>query len=348
MTERVTSNVVLDRLKKELSNYAKARAEQAMSGAVNRVEGMATRLADPTAGISGLFGGSPGRAAVKGLGSMVKSGIGEKLRKVTGQGKTRGSRAAGTGKATEIIEDLNIAVPVRDVYNQWTRLSEFARFTRGVEGVDQKDETESVWHVKVAKCRRSWVAHVMEQIPDQRIAWTSEGAKGTTKGAVTFHPQGDHITRVLLVLEYFPRGPVERIGNLWRAQGRRARLDLKLFRAYVTTQNEIPEGWRGEIHDGEVTREHEDEEETGKEPAEESAEDGAYAEEEEEGYDDEERYQDEPYDEEAEEGEQDKDSYEEEPEEDTEHEPAEHEDDRGGRNGHPASSGTRRRTSAKR
>ncbi|HSY00030.1 MAG TPA: cyclase, partial [Streptomyces sp.] len=84
------------------------------------------------------------------------------------------------------------------------------------------------------------------------IAWTSEGDKATTRGVVTFHPLGDNLTKVLLVLEYFPKGLFEKVGGLFRAQGRRARLDLKLYRTFVMMRGEATGGWRGEIRDGEV------------------------------------------------------------------------------------------------
>ncbi|MFF1965047.1 polyketide cyclase, partial [Streptomyces sp. NPDC058232] len=50
----------------------------------------------------------------------------------------------------------------------------------------------------------------------------------------------------------------EKTGNLWRAQGRRLRLDLKHFQRHVTLTDEEPDGWRGEIRDGEVVRSHEE------------------------------------------------------------------------------------------
>ena len=116
--------------------------------------------------------------------------------------------------------------------------------------------------MKVFKSRRSWKATVTEQIPDRRIAWTTEGAKGTTKGVVTFHPLADDLTQVLLVLEYYPQGLFEKTGNIWRAGGRRARLDLKHFRRFVMMRGEATGSWRGEIRDGEVVR-GPDEEEAG-------------------------------------------------------------------------------------
>jgi hypothetical protein len=75
---------------------------------------------------------------------------------------------------------------------------------------------------------------------------------------VTFHPLGENLTKVLLVLQYYPGGLFEKTGNVWRAQGRRARLDLKLYRRFVMMTDEEVEGWRGEIRDSEVTREHDE------------------------------------------------------------------------------------------
>ena len=96
-------------------------------------------------------------------------------------------------------------------------------------------------------------------MPNQRIVWRSKGEKGHVDGAVTFHELTPDLTRMLVNLEYYPQGFFERTGNLWRAQGRRARLELKFFRRYITSevllrQDEV-EGWRGEIHDGEVSEE---------------------------------------------------------------------------------------------
>ncbi len=77
---------------------------------------------------------------------------------------------------------------------------------------------------------------------------------------VTFHELAPRLTRVVVVVEYYPAGFFEKTGNLWRAQGRRLRLDLKHFARHVTLRGEDEEleGWRGEIRDGEVVRSHEE------------------------------------------------------------------------------------------
>ncbi|MEU8139206.1 SRPBCC family protein [Streptodolium elevatio] len=245
----------------------------------------------------------------------------------SGKGKGKG-KGKGGGKFVHITESIDVGVPLDVAYNHWTRFEDFSTWAKGVRSVDRSDDISSEWKVKVGPSSRSWKANVRTQVPDERIAWTSEGAKGTTRGVVTFHELGERLTRVVVVLEYHPSGPVEKIGNLWRAQGRRVRLDLKHFRHFVAfAEDEDTEGWRGEIRDGEVVGEpeddgepHEDEDtEEGDEPADED---------EAEDYDDE--YEDEPDDEsEDEEGEEDEEDEEDEyvDEADDESEEADDEDE---------------------
>jgi uncharacterized membrane protein len=206
-----------------------------------------------------VSGESPVKAALGGIGSGIK----EKVSGLFGRKKSGGS---GNKKFMNIIEDITVGVPVNVAYDQWTQFQEFASFMKGVESVDQTDELNSNWRVKVAKSRRNFKATVTEQIPDRKIAWTTEGAKGTVKGVVTFHPLADDLTQILLVMEYYPQGLFEKTGNIWRAQGRRTRLDLKHFRRFIMQRGEATGSWRGEIRDGEVVRGPEDEESEEQQP----------------------------------------------------------------------------------
>jgi uncharacterized membrane protein len=206
-----------------------------------------------------VSGETPVKAALGGIGSGIK----EKVSGLFGRKKSGGS---GNKKFMNIIEDITVGVPVNVAYDQWTQFQEFASFMKGVESVDQTDELNSNWRVKVAKSRRNFKATVTEQIPDRKIAWTTEGAKGTVKGVVTFHPLADDLTQILLVMEYYPQGLFEKTGNIWRAQGRRTRLDLKHFRRFIMQRGEATGSWRGEIRDGEVVRGPEDEESEEQQP----------------------------------------------------------------------------------
>jgi uncharacterized membrane protein len=185
----------------------------------------------------------------------------DKVKGVAG-GKSKGT---GQAKAMVIEESIDVGVPLSTAYNQWTQFTEYSKFMKGVEGVEQVSETETNWRTKVFKSRRTWKATIQEQIPDERIVWTSEGPKGSTKGVVTFHELAPNLTRVLLNIEYFPDGFVEKTANLWRAAGRRARLDLKNYRRFVMMEGEPTGAWRGEIRDGQVVQSGEESTEQGSE-----------------------------------------------------------------------------------
>src|SRR3954468_5687970 len=273
----LASNPAVKGLGDAAKDYAKARGGdlakkvgERVSGATDSLNGTAENGGFKATAVGEVAkrvtqGENPVKAALGGVGSGIK----EKVSGMLGRKKSGGS---GNKKFMAIIEDIHIGVPVDVAYDQWTQFQEFASFMKGVESVDQTDEVSSNWRAKVFKSRRNWKATVTEQIPDRKIAWSTEGAKGATKGGVTFPPLSDDLTQVLLVIEYYPQGLFEKTGNIWRAQGRRARLDLKHFRRFIMMRGEATGSWRGEIRDGEVVR-GPDEEESGEEQAQGQAED---------------------------------------------------------------------------
>ncbi|MEO3826597.1 SRPBCC family protein [Actinomadura sp. B10D3] len=198
------------------------------------------------------------QSAGKGLFGRLKDTVGGVL-KSGGKGGSGGGKKV---KVTNIIEHTDIGAPRRLVYDQWTQFQDYPSFMKKVISVDQADDTKLNWKAKIFWSSRTWESTVVEQVPDDHIVWRSKGPKGHVDGTVSFHELAPNLTRVLVVLEYHPQGFFERTGNLWRAQGRRARLELKHFRRYVMTNSitradEI-EGWRGEIRDSEVVKTHEE------------------------------------------------------------------------------------------
>lgn len=259
LLDSLKNSPATDRLKEQARGLASAQAQRLSSRLGDTVGSVTSSLGNvgesgnlPAVGEGAkrlLHGEGGGKAAVGAATTGIKEKAKGLLEKVTGKGKGSGQK-----KAVDIEESIDVGVPLHTAYDQWTQFTEFSRFMKGVESVEQSSETETNWRAKVFKSRRTWKATVQEQIPDQRIVWTSEGAKGSTKGVVTFHPLADNLTRILLTMEYFPHGLFEKTGNVWRAQGRRARLDLKNFRRFLMTEGEATGSWRGEVHDGQVTK----------------------------------------------------------------------------------------------
>jgi uncharacterized membrane protein len=262
---------VVERLKSEAGGLVGALGNRALTSVRQRLEGTTGRLSDYVEGGAGpglmaAVTGAKGMAEGKSPGrSMLGAGMSFMKEKVSGIFRRGRGKAGGRKlKLTNIVESVDVGVSVRPTYNQWTQYSDFPKFTKKIDNADQnKNEPAKVnWKAQVFWSHRAWEATVMEQVPDERIIWRSKGQKGHVDGAVTFHEVAPNLTRILLVLEYHPQGLFERTGNLWRAQGRRARLELKHFRRHMMTEGILHaddlEGWRGTIHDGEVVESHED------------------------------------------------------------------------------------------
>ncbi|KOX26135.1 MULTISPECIES: SRPBCC family protein [Streptomyces] len=332
----VAQSEAADRLKAEVQDYLAAQATRLLTGLGTKLGETTGRLNDIAEGNSPGFaklaldggrklaeGKSPMRAALEvGAGKMKDNVVGAFKNLAGGKG---GKKGGGGQKPTVIIEYVDVGVPLRTAYDQWTQYQDFSTFAKGVKSANRADDTTSDWQLKVLWSNRSWKATTTEQVPDDRISWTSEGAKGTTKGVVSFHRLADRLTRVVLVIEYYPSGLFEKTGNIWRAQGRRARLDLKNYVRHITFKGEADDGWRGEIRDGEVVRSHEDAVAEEEEDREERQDDG---EQEQEPGDD--RYEEEPGGEDDEEEPEDEpEGYEEEPEDEYDEEPEEEDEEAG-------------------
>jgi hypothetical protein len=162
---------------------------------------------------------------------------------------------------TNIVEQIDVGVPLRLAYDQWTQFTDFPSFTKKVESVEQEEDTQLQWRAQIFLSHRNWKSTIIEQVPDRRITWRSEGAKGYVDGAITFHEVGPELTRIMMVLQYHPQGFFEKTANMWRAQGRRARLEFKHIARHMMTEAVLHpddiQGWRGEIHDGEVVKDDE-------------------------------------------------------------------------------------------
>ena len=150
-------------------------------------------------------------------------------------------------------DTIDVEVPVRVAYDQWTQFEDFPNFMDGVESVTQQDDKTLNWTAKIAGQTKEWTAEITDQTPDRRIAWKStSGAKNA--GAVLFESAGPEQTRITLRVDADPEGPIETLGaNLGFLEGQ-VKGDLRRFKDYIETRA-VPSGaWRGEIHGEKITR----------------------------------------------------------------------------------------------
>ena len=145
-----------------------------------------------------------------------------------------------------IEEAIEVAVPVRTAYDQWTQFEEFPEFMEGVEQVSQLDATHLHWKAEIAGVTREWDAEITEQIPDERVAWRSLGGTPNA-GVVTFHRLGEGQTRVMLQLDMEPEGLVEQAGDKLGFVKRRAKGDLERFKGFIEARGVETGAWRGEV-----------------------------------------------------------------------------------------------------
>ena len=141
---------------------------------------------------------------------------------------------------------VEVNVPVRTAYNQWTQFEEFPRFMEGVKEVRQLDDERLYWCANVGGKEEEWEARITEQRPDERVAWTSEGG-AMNAGVVTFHKIDPNKTRVMLQLEYEPEGITEKAGSALGLVTRRVEGDLKRFKDFIENRGQETGAWRGTI-----------------------------------------------------------------------------------------------------
>ena len=142
-----------------------------------------------------------------------------------------------------MITDIEVAVPVRTAYDQWTQFEDFPLFMDHVSNVEQQDDTHVHFSASIAGVSREWVAEIVEQTRDQRIAWEAvDGVRNA--GVVTFHPLADDRTRIVLQLEMDPEGLLEQVADKGGFVSDRAAKDLAAFKTFIENRGHAMGGYR--------------------------------------------------------------------------------------------------------
>lgn len=145
-----------------------------------------------------------------------------------------------------ITRSIDVNIPVRRAYNQWTQFEHFPQFMEGVKEVRQLDDTHLLWRAEIGGKDQEWEAVISEQTPDQRVAWHSV-AGAEHAGVITFHYIEPEKTRVTLQMDYDPEGMVETVGDALGFVTRQVQNDLERFKEFMESRGSETGAWRGEV-----------------------------------------------------------------------------------------------------
>jgi uncharacterized membrane protein len=133
----------------------------------------------------------------------------------------------------KVVETIDIAAPVSDVYTQWTLFESFPSFISEVESVTQVDDVTNAWKVTVGGMTRQFDTVITEQIPDDRVAWTSTTGEVDHAGVVTFHHVSDTSSRMAVQIDWQPQTGAERVGAALSIPSLAVRHALAKFKDHV-------------------------------------------------------------------------------------------------------------------
>ncbi|KUF18985.1 MULTISPECIES: SRPBCC family protein [Streptomyces] len=151
-----------------------------------------------------------------------------------------------------VTESVDVEVPARTAYNQWTQFEEFPQFMEGVEEVVQLDERRNHWTTKIGGVRREFDTEIVDQLPDERIAWRTISGDIKQMGMVRFQALDAAHTRVEIVMDVEPGGMTEKAADTMGIIDRRVKGDMQRFKEFIENRSLETGSWRGRIRPEDV------------------------------------------------------------------------------------------------
>jgi len=148
----------------------------------------------------------------------------------------------------QVVQTIDLDVPVTTAYNQWTQFEEFPAFLSFVEQITQQDATHNHWKVNIAGSEREFDTEITEQLPDDRIAWNSKGGEVDHAGVVTFHKLSDTTSRLAVQIDWEPKGFVEKAGAALDIPDRAVQAELHNFKKFIESRGTADGAWRGTVN----------------------------------------------------------------------------------------------------
>lgn len=162
-------------------------------------------------------------------------------------------------RARHVEETVEVAVPVRTAYNQWTQFKTFPRFSTVVRGVEQLRPTVTAWTIRYGPLRRRFAVEIVEQDPDSYLAWRGLEQNPSHQGEIEFRPTESGGTTVTVRMLLEPRGAAKVLTGSSRAARMTARLvrrELENFKQFIEGLGQEGGAWRGTIRNGRVQHDH--------------------------------------------------------------------------------------------
>jgi uncharacterized membrane protein len=152
----------------------------------------------------------------------------------------------------KVEDSIEVQVPVQRAYNQWTQFEEFPKFMKGIQSVQQLDDTHVKWVAEIRGESRQWTSEITEQKPDEKIAWKTIDGEVRNDGVVTFEQVADGQTRVNVEMDVEGDSNTENVaGDLLGIVKRQVHGDLERFKELIENRDEETGAWRGEVKEGE-------------------------------------------------------------------------------------------------
>ncbi|MER6287154.1 SRPBCC family protein [Streptomyces sviceus] len=158
-----------------------------------------------------------------------------------------------------VEETVEVAVPVRTAYNQWTQFKSFPRFSGVVHGVEQVRPTVTAWTIGYGPLRHRFAVEIVEQDPDTYLAWRALEQRPTHQGEVEFRPTDSGGTAITVRMLLEPRGVAKRLtasSKVTQVTTRLVRRELQNFKHFIEGLGQEGGAWRGTIRNGRVQHDH--------------------------------------------------------------------------------------------
>jgi uncharacterized membrane protein len=158
-----------------------------------------------------------------------------------------------------VEEAVEVDVPVRTAYNQWTQFKTFPRFSAVVRGVEQLRPTVTAWTIGYGPLRHRFAIEIVEQDPDSYLYWRGLEQKPSHQGEVEFMPTESGGTAITVRMLLRPQGAMKiltRSSGAARLTARLVRGELMKFKQFIEGLGQEGGAWRGTIRNGRVQHDH--------------------------------------------------------------------------------------------